>query len=300
MWTELDDAAEAQTSLVLRTCNADMTSHGGFVWPTEGPVQCDDWSDEPVCGGGLFGLLWGEGNGRRLSWDADAKWLAVRVLLDDVVWVGGEKVKYPLGIVEHCGNQETATRYIAEHGGSGRAIVGLSLVSGNSGQSVSGDSGQSVSGNSGKSVSGDGGKSVSGDGGQSVSGDTGQSVSGDGGKSLSGNSGKSVSGDSGQSVSGNSGQSVSGNSGQSVSGYSGQSVSGDSGQSVSGYSGQSESGNSGILCISYWDTQDQRERLAIAYVGENGIEANTPYKLNDAHDFEEFVALGVSEQGKEV
>ncbi len=191
MWNRISDPEGVQTALVLRTCNADMTSYGGFVWPAEGAVQCDDWSETPICKGGLFGLLWGEGNGDRLSWGTDAKWLVVRVLLDDVVEIDGEKVKYPRGIVEHCGTQETATRYIVEHGGAGRSIVGLSIVSGYSGKSVS------------------------------------------------------------------------------------------------GYSGKSVSGDSGILCISYWDSPNERERFAIAYVGENGIKANTPYKLNSANEFEE-------------
>ena len=53
----------AETALVLRTCNPDMTSHNGFVWPTNGPVSCPDWRDDYSCGHGLHGLLWGEGDG---------------------------------------------------------------------------------------------------------------------------------------------------------------------------------------------------------------------------------------------
>lgn len=31
--------------LILRTCNADMTSHSGFHWPESGPVEApaDSW-----------------------------------------------------------------------------------------------------------------------------------------------------------------------------------------------------------------------------------------------------------------
>ena len=28
--------------LILRTCNADLTSYGGFQWPASGPVECPD------------------------------------------------------------------------------------------------------------------------------------------------------------------------------------------------------------------------------------------------------------------
>ena len=39
------------TSLVLRTCAADGTSHGGFVWPDVGPVACSDWESTAGDGG---------------------------------------------------------------------------------------------------------------------------------------------------------------------------------------------------------------------------------------------------------
>ena len=82
-------------ALVLRTCNSEMTSHGGFEWPESGPVSCDDWDPTPRCGGGLHGLLWGEGNGMLLSWDSDARWLVVKVKTCDVVSIDDEKVKFP-------------------------------------------------------------------------------------------------------------------------------------------------------------------------------------------------------------
>lgn len=50
--------------LVLRTCNADGTSYGGFKWPLEpgSLAKCDDWNTEAKCGNGLHGLLDGWGN----------------------------------------------------------------------------------------------------------------------------------------------------------------------------------------------------------------------------------------------
>ena len=46
----------ARTRYVLRTCSADLKAYGGFQWPAEGPVECPDWSAEPVCGQGLEGI----------------------------------------------------------------------------------------------------------------------------------------------------------------------------------------------------------------------------------------------------
>ncbi len=40
-------------------------------------------------------------------------------------------------------------------------------------------------------------------------------------------------------------------------------------------------GDSAVLQFTYWD--GKRQRVVIAYVGENGIEANKPYKLDESH-----------------
>lgn len=55
-------ATNSETALVLRVCNADMTSHGGFRWPADGYVEAYDWKPKAECGNGLHGWLWGEGD----------------------------------------------------------------------------------------------------------------------------------------------------------------------------------------------------------------------------------------------
>lgn len=52
---------------VLRTCSADMTSHGDFRWPKRGRVEAPDWKPTAECGNGLHGLLWGESDGTLLN-----------------------------------------------------------------------------------------------------------------------------------------------------------------------------------------------------------------------------------------
>jgi len=129
------------TVLVLRTCRADMTSRNGFVWPNSGPVKCDDWDATPQCGGGLHGLLWGEGDGTQLNWMRNTRWIVVRVPADSIIPISSGKVKFPAGEVVHCGTRASATEYLMAHGGAGRAIAGGTSTSGNYGTAMSGDGG---------------------------------------------------------------------------------------------------------------------------------------------------------------
>jgi hypothetical protein len=133
------------TVLVLRTCDKDLRSYGGFQWPAEGEVVAPDWNSEPVCGGGLHGLLWGEGDGALLNWDEDARWLVVEVLATEYVSIDG-KVKFPRGTVVFCGDRLEATTYLSEHGGAGRAIVGGTATAGDGGTATAGYGGTATAG----------------------------------------------------------------------------------------------------------------------------------------------------------
>ena len=122
---------QTKTALVLRACAADMTSHNGFRWPESGAVEAPDWDPEPVCGGGLHGLLWGEGDGSLLSWEPDAKWLVAEIR--DGSWVDLDgKVKFPRCEVVFCGDRKGATDYIAARA-PGRSIVGGTATAGEGG-----------------------------------------------------------------------------------------------------------------------------------------------------------------------
>ena len=245
---------EEGEALVLRTCNQDGTSYLGFQWPKAGPVAAPDWKPVAECGHGLHGLLWGQGGGELLNWSSPA-WLVVRVRLKDVVTIDEDAVKFPASTVEYFGECQTALDLMAAHAPSGTVIVGRTITSGANGKSVSGYCGTATSG------------------------DGGQSVSGDGGTSVSGNRGQSTSGERGMSVSGVCGVSVSGMYGTSVSESCGISVSGGHGLSTSGLGGAAASGVSGCISIFYW--QGPKYRRAVFAVGENGIEPNTPYQVDE-------------------
>jgi hypothetical protein len=202
-----------QTALVLRTCSADMTSHGGFRWPESGSVECSDWIPEPVCGYGLHGLLWGEGDGSLLDWASDAKWLVVEVDAGGVVDLKG-KVKFPRGSVVHCGDRLSATAYLSERA-PGRAIVG------------------------GTATAGDHGTATAGYGGTATAGDRGTATAG----------------------------------------YGGTATAGDHGTATAGVGGTATAGDHGILSLRWWD--GNRYRIATLYVGEDGIGAGQPYRVDE-------------------
>jgi hypothetical protein len=165
--------------LVLRNCNADMTSHNGFKWPKRGPVRCRDWKSDFRCGNGLHGLPWGIGSTNYFYSGEDIVWLVVRV--DSRKMQHGEgnmidKCKFPEGHVVYSGSRDAAVALIQRVGGKAaeRCVYGQS-TSGYSGQSTSGNYGQSTSRNYGQSTSGYSGQSTSGSYGQSTSGNSGHS-----------------------------------------------------------------------------------------------------------------------------
>ena len=79
-------------SYVLRSCDANMQSHGGFQWPMEGQVTCPDFQNNPECGNGLHGWLWGVGDYSASKYHAN--WLILEVADDDIIQIS-EKVKFP-------------------------------------------------------------------------------------------------------------------------------------------------------------------------------------------------------------
>ena len=271
---------DKETVLVLRTCKNDLTSFGGFQWKDSGIVECNTFVNDFQCGNGLHGFLWGEGQGVLADWNSDAKWLVVKVLKEDIVnFECNDKVKFPKCIVVFCGNRKDATDYIIQNGAKGKKVIGACVSSGHRGTSASGYFGHSTSLDFGHSISGRKGTSISGRHGTSISGEFGQSTSGEFGQSTSGDYGTAISGDCGISISENCGYYISVD-------Y-GTSISKNKGTSQTGFYGIASSGEHGTLIIHWWDAINLRRKISIAYVGENGIKPNTPYKLDKDGNFME-------------
>src|ERR1022692_4407475 len=245
--TAKPDKMKSGHVLILRTSSADRTSHGGFKWPAKGPVSCDDWAPEPECGNGLHGFLKGEGDGSLANWADDATWQVISVREDTIVKIDSTKVKFPRGIVVHSGSKAVAlAMMVAAY--PGHAVIGATITAG--------DSGTATAGNRGTATAGNRGTATAGDSGTATAGDSGTATAGDSGTATAGYSGTATAGDSGTATAGNRGTATAGDSGTATAGY------------------------SGTLVIKHWD--GSRYRLLVAYVGENGVEANTAYKIVDS------------------
>ena len=143
-----------QTSLVLRTSNANGTSRNGFQWPTSGPVECSDWNPAPQCGGGLHGLMWGDGDWSLLSSANDALWQVVEVVTECIVTIDSQKVKFPRGTVIYSGGMAGAITMVLNHQKRFEEMV-AEINKGSKGKEISsGDSSTAASsGNSSKAAS---------------------------------------------------------------------------------------------------------------------------------------------------
>jgi hypothetical protein len=106
---------EPETVLVLRSSDKNRISSHSFQWPESGPVECTDWDPAPVCGHGLHGLLWGDGDWSLLNKDYDAVWQVVEVVADCIVPIDKDKVKFPRGTVIYSGGIAGAVTMVLNH-----------------------------------------------------------------------------------------------------------------------------------------------------------------------------------------
>jgi hypothetical protein len=141
--------------LLLRTCTADMRGTNeqsrGFAWPKSGHVAAPDWNPAPKCGGGLHGLLWGEGRADLLLWDDAAVWLVIEADADKVVEItenGGGKCKVPECDVVCCGTRFEATSYMVNRA-PGKRVHGALITAGSYGTATAGSYGTATAGYSG-------------------------------------------------------------------------------------------------------------------------------------------------------
>jgi len=75
--------------------------------------------------------------------------------------------------------------------------------------------------------------------------------------------------------------------GTATAGYRGTATAGDGGTATAGDGGTATAGDGGEIRIRYYDSKHDRMRTRVGYIGEDGLKANTPYRLNDKNEFEE-------------
>jgi hypothetical protein len=144
---------------ILRSCNAGMTSHGGFVWPRDGMVECPDWVENAECGNGLHGFLWGEGDGSLANHAPDAVWLVAEVS----EWIDLDgKVKFPRAKTVFAGTRSAAAAEIVRLGATG-AVIGHTATAGDEGTATAGYRGTATAGDGGTATAGYRGTATAGD-----------------------------------------------------------------------------------------------------------------------------------------
>ncbi len=290
--------ASQETALVLRTCSADLTSHGGFQWPDKigAVVEASDWKKDNKCGHGLHGWLFGQGDHGCSSTvgDADAKWLVVEVDLSDLIALGG-KVKFPRCTLRHIGDRASATQFLIanEPRAAGVAVIGATLQAGDKefcqvgayGTATAGNGGTATAGYEGTATAGDGGTATAGDWGTATAGYEGTATAGYEGTATAGDWGTATAGYEGTATAGDGGTATAGDWGTATAGYEGTATAGNGGTATTGYKGTATAGEKGEIRIRYWDEKADRYRTVIGYIGEDGLEPDVPYKLNADRKF---------------
>ena len=271
---------QVKTSLILRTCRADMTSKNGFKWPSVGEVAtAPDWKPNAECGNGLHGWLYGQGDHSCSEYlDETAKWLVVEVITENIVMLDG-KCKFERGVVRFIGDKKSATDFLIanEPQCAKVAVIGATVIVGDTENALTGHSGTATAGYSGTATAGYSGTATA--------GDYGTATAGYSGTATAGHRGTATAGYSGTATAGYSGTATAGYSGTATAGYSGTATAGDYGTATAGDYGTATAGDYGTICIKYWDSKNERYRTVVGYTGEDGIEANVAYKLDYDHKF---------------
>ncbi|HHM6807367.1 TPA: hypothetical protein ACRL8D_005037 [Pseudomonas aeruginosa] len=290
--------ASQETALVLRTCSADLTSHGGFRWPDKigAVVEAPDWKKDNKCGHGLHGWLFGQGDHDCSSTvgDTDAKWLVVEVDLSDLIALGG-KVKFPRCTIRHIGDRASATKFLIanEPRAAGVEVIGATLQAGDKdlcqvgayGTATAGYKGTATAGNWGTATAGGEGTATAGNWGTATAGYKGTATAGNWGTATAGYKGTATAGYKGTATAGGEGTATAGGEGTATAGGEGTATAGYKGTATAGYKGTATAGEKGEIRIRYWDEKADRYRTVIGYIGEDGLEPDVPYKLNADRKF---------------
>jgi hypothetical protein len=134
-------------------------------------------------------------------------------------------------------------------------------------------------GDNGTAITGDYGISLVVSRGTAITEKYGKAISEYYGISKSGKKGIAKSGDYGLSISGPYGTAISGFYGKSLVNEGGTAITGEHGRAIAECLGKAMAGPNGTVDIGWWD--GNRTRRIIGYVGENGIEANVLYMVED-------------------
>ena len=282
--------------LILKTVDANMRAYGGFKWPTTGHVTADRWDSSAQCGNGLHGFLWGVGNATLASLDESAKWVVFEADADKVVELDG-KVKAPEGDVVFVGKRDEALAFLDANGAADKPVIYGVRTAGYGGTATAGYRGTATAGNGGTATAGYGGTATAGNGGTATAGEYGTATAGEYGTATAGNGGTATAGYRGTATAGyggtatagyrgtatagNGGTATAGEYGTATAGNGGTATAGEYGTATAGNGGTATAGEYGIIQIARWDVARAGYRIVTGYVGEDGVKADTLYKLSE-------------------
>ena len=89
----------------------------------------------------------------------------------------------------------------------------------------------------------------------------------------------------GTATAGYAGTATAGDAGTATAGDYGTATAGDAGTATAGDAGTATAGARGSIVIRSWDEKNQRRRFHIGYIGEDGLEPNVPYRLDEGGKF---------------
>ena len=111
--------------LFLKSLPADRLARNDFLWPDKvgAIVESETWNPAPVCGGGLHGLINGEGNTGLLCDDDNAIWYAFESVDEhgnpsnaETAIIDDEKGKCRIAIIRAVGTRTEATTWLVKQG----------------------------------------------------------------------------------------------------------------------------------------------------------------------------------------
>lgn len=262
----------SEKSYFVRTCIRNEagqlvapSSHAKrFIWPEEvgSVVVAPDWDPNSVCGGGLHGLrpgdqipgMWAEG--------PTAVWMICSYDPATAVVLEG-KIKVPSCTVEYVVNETDGASTLVplwlKKLGVTEPIYQAFVEVGDRETVSVGDRGTAKAGDHGISIAGDHGTAIVGEYGQATAGYHGQATAGYAGTAKTSTYGVATTGDFGTAIAG------------------------PRGTAIAGHGGKAQASVNGIIQIRW--ASGCLDRIAVGYVGEDGIEPGKLYQLDDQGKF---------------
>jgi len=96
---------------MIKTVNRNMEGYNGFKYPEKGKVVAPNWDPEPICGGGIHGLI----HETKMHYiQKNDIWLVLKYEKGTEVVIENEKIKVPYAWIVFVGTAEDAQKKFEE------------------------------------------------------------------------------------------------------------------------------------------------------------------------------------------